>query len=459
MDLRDIEMIQISVDSGVNRADLLFERDRRIDILLQQFDHPLPSLELGTGVLVEVGSELRECFKLTVLRKRKLQASRYLLHGFRLSRSSDSGDRESYVDRRLHSRIEEPGLKENLSIRNGDDVRRDVGGYVSCLGLDDRQCGDGPGPEGIIELRGSLEQSGVQIEDISGVCLSSRGASQQERHLTVGIRMLREVVVDDEYVFALEHEVFPHGDSCEWSKPLHSGGCRGSGGDDDRVFHRSGFLELFGDRDDLRILLSDCDVDAFHIFSSLIQDRVDGDLSLSGLPISDDELPLPSSDRHKRIKRLDSGLERLMHRFPAHDSGCDPFRRVVLLRFDLPESVDRVSQSVDHSSEESLSDRYFKHFPGFFGNHPFFDCGESGEDDDSDEALFKIQCDSHRSGLEFHKLIIRDVPQSHDFRDTVSQVDHLSRVDPFGAQISRIKPSFDLFYDSIQYIRICHEIY
>ncbi len=55
-----------------------------------------------------------------------------------------------------------------------------VGGKVTGLRLDDWQSRDGAAAELVIELRGALEQTGVQIEDIARVCLASRRTAEQQ---------------------------------------------------------------------------------------------------------------------------------------------------------------------------------------------------------------------------------------------------------------------------------------
>ena len=46
----------------------------------------------------------------------------------------------------------------------------------------------------------------------------------------------------------------------------------------------------------------------------LVDDRVDRDRGLAGLPVTDDQLALATADRRHRVDRLDAGLQRLLHR-------------------------------------------------------------------------------------------------------------------------------------------------
>lgn len=47
----------------------------------------------------------------------------------------------------------------------------------------------------------------MQVENVTGVSLTSRGTAEQQRHLTVGDGLLREIVVDDKRMLAIVTEV------------------------------------------------------------------------------------------------------------------------------------------------------------------------------------------------------------------------------------------------------------
>lgn len=76
--------------------------------------------------------------------------------------------------------------KPYLSIGDGDDVGWNVSRHVPSLSLDDRQGGQRAAPEGVVHFGCSLQQPRVQVEHITRVGLTARGAAQQQRHLTVG---------------------------------------------------------------------------------------------------------------------------------------------------------------------------------------------------------------------------------------------------------------------------------
>ena len=73
-----------------------------------------------------------------------------------------------------------------LTIGDGNDVSGDVGGHVTTLGLDDREGGKRTTAELLVHLGGTLEETRVEVEDVSRISFTPRWAPEQETHLTVG---------------------------------------------------------------------------------------------------------------------------------------------------------------------------------------------------------------------------------------------------------------------------------
>ena len=83
----------------------------------------------------------------------------------------------------------------------------------------------------------------MQVEDVAGVGLAARRAAEQQRHLAIGPGVLGEVVVDDQRVAAVLHELLAHGGAREWRDVLERGRVGRGGDDDDRVLHRAVLLQ------------------------------------------------------------------------------------------------------------------------------------------------------------------------------------------------------------------------
>lgn len=83
------------------------------------------------------------------------------------------------------------------------------------------------------------------------------------------------------------------------------------------VLHGIGIREPLDDLGDSGPLLSDSDVNAEQLLllvsciveSLLVDDGVDSDGGFAGLPVTDDQLTLATTDGHQGIDGLDTGLE------------------------------------------------------------------------------------------------------------------------------------------------------
>ena len=60
----------------------------------------------------------------------------------------------------------------------------------------------------LVHLGGTFKQTRMEIEDVTGVSFTAGGTTQQQRHLTVGHSLFRQIVEDDQTVLAVVTEVF-----------------------------------------------------------------------------------------------------------------------------------------------------------------------------------------------------------------------------------------------------------
>src|SRR6202012_961768 len=73
----------------------------------------------------------------------QLEGTGYLFHGLDLGTTPYAAYRDTHVDGGPDTSVEQVGFQEDLSIRDGNYVGRNVRGYVPGLGLDHRQGGEG----------------------------------------------------------------------------------------------------------------------------------------------------------------------------------------------------------------------------------------------------------------------------------------------------------------------------
>ena len=92
-----------------------------------------------------------------------------------------------------------PTIRKCLARRNkityiSGNVSRDI----TTLGLNDRKSSQRSSTEVVVHLGRTLEETRVQVEDVTGVGLTTGRATEQEGHLTIGDGLLRQIVVDDQ---------------------------------------------------------------------------------------------------------------------------------------------------------------------------------------------------------------------------------------------------------------------
>ena len=83
----------------------------------------------------------------------------------------------------------------------------------------------------------------MQVEDVTRIRLTAWWAAQQQRHLTIGLSLLRKVVVDNEGVLTLFHPVLAHCATGVWSKVFERRRVGSRSGHHDGVLHSAGLAK------------------------------------------------------------------------------------------------------------------------------------------------------------------------------------------------------------------------
>ena len=248
-----------------------------------------------------------------------------------LGRASHARHRQAGVHRRADAGVEQVALQVDLPVGDRDDVGGDIGRHVARLGLDDGQGRQRAAAIVGMQLGRPLQQARVQVEHVAGIGLAARRPAQQQRHLAVGPGVLGQIVVDDQRILALLHELLAHGAAGVGGDVLQGGRFRSRGDDHDGVLHRAVFLQRGDHLGDLGQLLADGDIDADQVLALLVDDGVDGQGRLAGLPVADDQLALSTANGDHRVDGLDAGLYRRVHALAGHHVGRDPLDGAVLV--------------------------------------------------------------------------------------------------------------------------------
>ena len=189
-DLGSVDLVQETLGGSIDNNSLLLDRHRPELRLLEDLSEAGATLEDVLGGGVEVRAKLGESSHLTVLGELEFEGTSHLLHAWELGSGSDTGDRETDVEGRADTLVEELSLEEDLSVSDGNHIGGNVGRHISSLGLNDGESGEGASAHSEGHLCGTLEETRVEVKDISGEGLTTWGAPEEERHLAVGHRLL-----------------------------------------------------------------------------------------------------------------------------------------------------------------------------------------------------------------------------------------------------------------------------
>jgi hypothetical protein len=151
----------------------------------------------------------------------------------------------------------------------------------------------------------------------------------------------------------------------ERSKELERSSLGSSGGNDDRVLHSIILLKGLDKLSDGGTLLTDGSVDTVQLLglvltivpTLLVEDGVEGNGSLAGLTITDDQLTLTTTNGNHGVNGLHTGLHRLVDRLAGQNTRSLDLGTASLLGVDGSLAIDGVTKSVDDTTKHLRADR------------------------------------------------------------------------------------------------------
>ena len=203
---------------------------------------------------------------------------------------------------------------------------------------------------------------------------------------------------------------------------------RGVGGrrrDDDRVLHGAVLPEGLDGVGHRRALLADGHVDALHVLTLLVQDRVHGHGGLAGLAVADDQLALAPADRDHGVDGLDPGLQRLVHGLAAHDArapGSRPGGRCRPRSAPLPSTGSPSALTTRPSSASPTGTDRMR--PVERTVWPSSMPSASPSTTAPIDVLVQVQRQPDRAVLELEQLVDRGVGEAGDAGDAVADLGH-----------------------------------
>ena len=274
----------------------------------------------------------------------------------------------------------------------------------------------------------------MQVEDVTGVCLASRRATQQKRYGAVGLCLLGEVIEDDENVLTFVHPVLANGRAGVRGKVLEAGGVGCRSGHDRGVFHGACVLKGTLHRSDGGTLLADGDVDATHLLVDiarfpvglLVDDGVDGQSGFTGLAVTNDQLALATADGDHGVNCLDTGLHGLVHRLTLHDAGCLQLKGTTADSCNLAETIDGRTKRVNDTAEVAVTDGDRENFTRAGDLHTLNDASEFAEHDNTDLVFVEVLGQAQSAVRKLDELVGHHAGEALDVRNAVSGIRHVT---------------------------------
>ena len=232
--------------------------------------------------------------------------------------------------------------------------------------------------------------------------------------------MLGEIVVDDEHVFPLIHEVFRQGASAVRGEVLQWHRIVRRGADHAGIVHRAALAQRGDDLGERGRLLPDRDVDADHIAALLVENGVDRDRRLSRLPVPDDQFALPAPDRDHAVYRKNARLQGLVDLAPVHDGGSREFYRAVLLARERAHSVQRLAERIHDPAQKLLAHAHLHRLARGIGKIAVPDFIVARKKNGADAVLFQVERQRTITAFDLEKFVILHVTQTGNSENAVA---------------------------------------
>ena len=267
----------------------------------------------------------------------------------------------------------------------------------------------------------------MQVEDVTGVCFTSRRAAQQQGHSAVCFCLLRQVVEDDEDVLATVHPVLADsrtGVGCQVLEAccVRCGRCHDGG-----VLQRAASLKGVADSCNGGCLLANSHVDASNLLLGvtgspvvlLVQNGVDRDSGLTGLAVTNDQLTLTATDRNHRVDCLQTGLQRLVNRLTLGHAGSLQLQCAAAFSLNGAQVIDRVTEGVNNATEVRVANGHREDLTGAVYDLALFNTGEVTQDNHTNIAGIQVLCEAEGAVFETKQLIRHHRGKALDASDTV----------------------------------------
>ena len=260
----------------------------------------------------------------------------------------------------------------------------------------------------------------MQIEHIAGVCFTPRGTLQQQGKCPVCHSVLGQVIIHTQHILALGQEIFAHGTACIGGNILQGCQLGGGCGYHNGIAHGTCLFQGFHHVCHSGALLPDGNVDADHVLVMLIDDGVQGNGGLAGLPVADNQLTLSSADGDHGINGLDACLQGLVYGLSCNNAGSHLLHRSGFISQNGALAVNGLSQGIDHSAQQFLPYGNGYDPAGTLDRSTFLDVPIRAEHNGTYKILFQVQRHTLHAAFKLQQLTGHTLVQAVNGGDAVA---------------------------------------
>ena len=175
----------------------------------------------------------------------------------------------------------------------------------------------------------------------------------------------------------------------------------------------------------------------------MIDNRIDGNGGLAGLPVADDQLTLPAADGDHGVDGLDARLQGFAHRLTCIDAWGNHFNTGRERRLDWPLAIDRLANRVHHTTDQGFADWNLCNTSRALDWIAFLDPNVIAHEHGADVVFLKIQRDPVEAAGKFEHFAGHGAVETIDLGNPVSDLDDGAGL----LDVDLFVEAFDLFFD------------
>ena len=140
--------------------------------------------------------------------------------------------------------------------------------------------------------------------------------------------------------------------------------------------------------------------------SLLVDDGIYSNRSFTRLTVTDDQFSLSTSNREHGVDGKNTSLQRNRNGLSVCNTGCFPFNRVIVFRFNRCTAINRSTQCVNNSANQSRANA---DTGTLFGTHDlctFYNSIIRTEQNDTNSLFFQVLNNSTDTGFKFHQFAV-----------------------------------------------------